>query len=424
MLIKKVGVVLSSFAALSSGSALGQAIPRLNDAMKTLVDKGEFAGIATEVWRDGKLVERSAVGSSDLATKAPMTPRTIVRAFSMTKPITGVALMILHDQGRWDFNDPISKHLPELANPKVFKGMDASGKPELEAARSEPTMGQLVSHTAGYSYGFDPGWVDDQYRAADLWSSTSSDDFLGRVARIPLAYQPGSRWLYSLSMDLEGIIVERLSGMPLSEFMRKHIFAPLGMNDTGFHVEHSELSRVATVYQMEDGKLSPVPRLIFNNHPSTAEAFASGGGGLYTTADDYMLFARMLLGRGELDGRRIISAAAVAAIMTDRVSSDIAQGGYSIGVHEIRPGYEYGVNGVVVTDPKRAGVHLGKGAYLWDGLASTWFWVDPQHQIAFVGIVQRVAGPDVPPIQPISQRAVAETFFPATASAASDRTER
>lgn len=416
MVARLFGILFSGLVAVAPVPSIGQDIPRLHDAMKALVDGGEFAGIATEVWKDGRLVERSAVGNRDLATQAPMTPSTIVRAFSMTKPVTGVALMILHDQGRWKFDDPVSKFLPELAAPKVFEGLDADGKPILVSALSEPTMGQLVSHTAGYSYGFDPGWLDDQYRAADLWTSTSSRDFVNRIAKMPLAFQPGTRWHYSVSMDLEGAIVERLSGMSLAEFMQKHIFRPLGMNDTGFHVDRSKLGRVATVYEKKNGKLAKAPVLLFNNDPAAVSGFASGGGGLYTTADDYMRFARMLLGRGSLDNRRIISESATTAIMTNRLSPELIQGGYGIGIQQIRPGYEYGINGVVATDPERANVRLGKGSYLWDGLASTWFWVDPEHRIAFVGIVQRVAGPHVPNIQALSQQAVAETYFPASST--------
>lgn len=407
-----VKLLLAGMSVVTTAPVVAQDIPRLDREMAALVDKGEFVGIATEVWKDGKLVGRHAVGSRDRATKAPMSPTTIVRAFSMTKPVTGVALMILHDQGKWNFSDPVSKFLPELAAPKVFTGLDASGNPILVPARSEPTMQQLVSHTAGYSYGFDPGWVDDQYRAADLWSSRSSKDFVDRIARIPLSFQPGTRWHYSVGMDLEGAIVERLSGMSLAAFMQKHIFQPLGMNDTDFHVPAAKLDRVATVYETVDGKLVPAKHLLLNNDPAEVSGFNPGGAGLYTTADDYSCFARMLLGGGTLNGRRIVSAAAVDAMMTNRVPADVLKGGYGIGVHRIRPGFEYGVNGVVVTDPREAGVALGKSSYLWDGLASTWFWVDPEHKLTFVGMVQRVAAPGVPLIQPLSQRAIADTFFP------------
>lgn len=392
--------------------SMAQDAVALRAAMKDLMAKGEFAGIATEVWANGRLVDRSSIGSRDLATKSPMAPDTIVRAFSMTKPITGVALMILHDRGLWDFDDPVSRYLPELAAPKVFRGLDAEGRAILEPARAEPTMGQLVSHTAGYSYGFDPGWVDDQYRAADLWSALSSKDFVDRVARIPLAFQPGTRWHYGVSMDLEGVIVERLTGLTLAEFMKRNIFDPLGMVDTGFYVPSDKLARVATVYEAVGGKLAPARHLILNNDPGRRSGFASGGGGLYTTADDYMKFGRMLLGRGELGGRRILSEAAAATMMSARLSPEILTGGYGVGVQWIRPGYDFGVNGIVVTDPLRAGVRLGVGSYLWDGLASTWFWVDPEHRIVVVGIVQRVGGPDVPRIQSISQKAVAETYYP------------
>jgi CubicO group peptidase (beta-lactamase class C family) len=397
--------------------AAAQRIARVDAAMRQLVESGQLAGVATEVWKDGKLADRNGIGKRDLASGAPMTPDTIVRAFSMTKPVTAVAMMVLYDQGKWKPDDPIAKFLPELASVRVFNGLDAAGKPILEAPVSPPTMAQLLTHMAGFKYDFEDGWVADQYKAAELWKSTSSDDFVARIARIPLAHQPGTRWNYSISMDLEGVIVERLSGMTLPEFMKRHIFDPLKMKDTGFSVPTDQLSRLATLYQWRDGRLqtgaSP-----FATGPDTRPAFASGGGGLFSTARDYARFGRMLLGLGALDGTRIISTASARMMMSNHLPPAIAAGGFGIGMQQIRPGYEYGYNGVVVTDPTAAGVALGRGSYLWDGYASTWFWVDPEHRIVFVGMVQRASAPGVPLLQPISQAAIRDTFFPDKAPAA------
>ncbi|WP_457311347.1 serine hydrolase domain-containing protein [Sphingomonas sp. UYAg733] len=404
-------IVAGIVAATATLPASAQSIKLVDREMQKLVDGGELAGVATEVWKDGKQVGRSGIGKRDLASGAPMMPDTIVRAFSMTKPVTAVAMMILYEQGKWKPEDPVAKFLPEFADVRVFKGLDAAGKPILEAQVAPPTMAQLLTHTAGFQYDFEGGWVSDQYRAAELWRATSSSDFIARIAHLPLGYQPGTQWHYSVSMDLEGAIIERLSGMTLAEFMKRHIFDPLKMSDTGFSVPTAKLPRLAALYRWQDGK-PQVEQGPFVEAPDKEPGFASGGGGLYSTADDYARFGRMLLGLGTLGGKRIIGEASARMMMSSHLSPAIAGGGFSVGMQRIRPGYEYGYNGVVVTDPAAAKVALGKGSYLWDGYASTWFWVDPEHQIVFVGMVQRASAPGVPLLQPISQAAIRDTYFP------------
>jgi CubicO group peptidase (beta-lactamase class C family) len=413
VMMKNVLVFLSAAIWALACAAPGLAepsLPRVDDAMRRLVEQGQFAGAATVVFKDGELVDRAAFGKRDLATGAPMTPDTIVRAFSMTKPVTAVAMMILFEEGRWKPEDPVSKFIPELANVKVFAGLDSQGRPILEAPAHAPTVGELLTHTAGFSYGFDSDYVDGQYRAANLWTSQSTDEFAAKIGKLPLAYQPGTQWRYSISMDLEGVLIERLSGMSLPDFMRTKIFSPLGMSDTDFHVPETKRHRLAALYEWKDGKLSLATSDFLGVHPGKPPEFASGGGGLLSTADDYARFGRMLLGEGSLDGRRVISRASAKTIMSNHLPARIVNGRFGIGIQQIRPGYQYGYNGVVVTDPAAAKVAVGKGAYLWDGLASTWFWVDPTNQIVFVGMVQRVVGANAPPVQPLTQAAVQESY--------------
>ena len=386
-------------------------VAQIDAVLSKMVDEGQLAGVAAEIWKDGALVHRSAYGKSDLETGAPMEANTIVRAYSMTKPVTAVAMMILHDQGKWRPEDPVAKYLPELANLKVLKSRDASGRPILAPAASQPTMAQLMSHMAGFQYDMGRGGIDDLYRAADLWGAKDNADFVARVARLPLRYDPGTAWEYSIAMDLQGAIIERLSGMSLRDFMKAHIFDPLGMTDTDFVVAEDKLPRLATVYEWKDGRPVKVTSHPLGNDPTAMPGFASGGGGLYSTAPDYARFARMLLGKGALDGKRIISEASAATIMSPHLPPEILKGGYGIGLQQMRPGYDYGYNGAVVTDPKAAKVALGKGSYLWDGLASTWFWIDPEHDIVFVGMVQRVAAEGGPPLQHASQAAVKAAFY-------------
>jgi len=381
--------------------------PAVNAALDPYVERAELAGMVTLALHKGRVVHASAVGKRDLATGAPMQMDTIVRAFSMTKPVTAVAMGILRDEGKWKPEDPIAKFLPELADLKVFKGMGPDGKPILEAPKSPPTVGQIMTHTAGFAYGFEAGYVEEQYRANSPIRARTSQEVIQRIAALPLAYEPGERWKYSIAMDVQGLIIERITGKSLPEFMQSRLFGPLKMVDTGFYVPAAKRDRFATLYEWKDSKLQvPAADSMFASAYDKVPGFASGGGGLVTTASDYSRFAQMLLNGGTLDGKRILKPATAREIMTSHLSPQIVNGGFGIGIQRIRPGYEYGYNGVVVTDPAAAKVAMGKGSYLWDGAAGTWFWVDPENQIVFVGLVQRLMGMGFPPLQPVSQQAV------------------
>jgi CubicO group peptidase (beta-lactamase class C family) len=384
----------------------------IGQALDPLVTDGQLAGYVTVLMKNGKPVATNVLGHADIATHRPMTKDTIFRIYSMTKPVTGVALMILHDRGKWKFSDPIAKHLPELANLKVYRGVDAAGNLLAEPAVSQPTMGQLVTHTAGFIYGFGGTPIDREYQKHIplLPTAAEASAYLASLAKIPLAYEPGTQWQYSIAMDLEGIIIQRLSGKSLQTFMKTEIFDPLQMVDTDFVVPPAKRDRFATLYDMQNGKLTAVTSGPFAATYAETPVMGSGGGGLASTAQDYARFANMLLNGGTLNGRRILSKSAAKAVMTNRLTPNLVNGGFGIGLQQIRPGYEFGVNGVVVTDPAKAGVAMGKGSYLWDGAAGTWFWVDPTNKIVFVGMIQRMASLEGPNVQGLSQRAVAESF--------------
>jgi CubicO group peptidase (beta-lactamase class C family) len=377
------------------------------------VDEGTVSGVVSMVSRKGVPIHASAYGKQDLASATPMRMDTIFRAFSMTKPVTAVAMMLLYEQGKWRLSDPVTKFLPELGGVRVYKGVDAQGNPVLEPPKSAPTMLQLMTHTAGFSYGFGTGYVDDQYRAANPLDATSTEDFLRRVVGLPLMFEPGTQWQYSLSMDLQGVIVERLSGLPLAEFLDRHVFKPLRMVDSGFYVPPEKRSRFATLYTSVSGQLTPVTAKdvlginFLNSSFAAPPGFALGGAGMVTTAPDYLRFGQMLLNGGTLDGVRILSRKSVSMIMSNHIGRSIADGKYGIGMQQIRRGYEYGFNGVVVTDPKLAKVDIGEGSYLWDGAAGTWFWIDPTNQVVFVGMLQRLMNAGgMPNHEMISQAAV------------------
>lgn len=391
------------------GTALPQATPEsvglsseglvaVDKALSDLVDGGELAGVITLIARHGKIVHRSKFGMKDLASSTPLEHDTIFRIFSMTKPVMAVAMMILHDEGRWRPEDPIAKHLPALAGVQVFAGLDEQGAMKLEAPHHAPTMGELMTHTAGFLYGFNPADpVDKLYAAADVWGSDSLAHMVEKLGKLPLAYQPGTKWVYSLSMDIQGAIVEALTGKTLPDFMHERIFKPLGMVDTGFSLIEDQLPRLATLYRgMADGSLQAVKRAMMLAEPLKAPAVASGGGGLASTIDDYARFAQMLLNKGELGGARIISEAAANLMMSNHLSDALINGRFMVGRQRIRPGFGYGYNGAVFYDPAAAGIPVGKGSYQWDGAAGTWFWVDPENDLIYVAMIQRLGGLESP----------------------------
>src|SRR5215831_9884263 len=225
-------------------------LERLHALMQQTVDQKQIAGIVTILARHGQVVDYRTYGVSDLATGKQIQKDAIFRDFSMTKPVTGVAMMILYEQGKWLPSDPISKYIPEFAHLKVYNGMDADGKMILVDPDHPPTMRELMSHTAGFTYGFFGDTpVDKMYRDANLLASKNLQDFIEKLAKIPLQYQPGKGWTYSMSMDVEGYIVEKLSGQSLPDFFHDHIFQPLGMRDAGFYVPGDKRDRFVTLYR-------------------------------------------------------------------------------------------------------------------------------------------------------------------------------
>src|SRR3984885_8425593 len=390
-------------------------LERLHAAMQQEVDQKRLAGVVTLLSRHGKVVEFRAYGKKDLASGAPMTTDTIFRAFSMTKVVTGVAMMILYEEGKWHPADPVSKYIPEFAHLKVFKGVDANGKMILEDPVHAPTMGELMSHTAGFTYGvFGDSPVDKLYQSTGVMQSKSLQDMIDKLASIPLLYQPGTRWVYSVSMDIQGYIVEKLSGQSLPDFMHECIFAPLGMNDTGFFVPRNKWNRFATLYGENDkGELvpSPAPSGAGLGDYTAQPTMPSGGGGMITTAQDYMRFAQMLLNLGELDGVRILAPSTVQLMTSNHLAPNLMTGEFSIGPETIRPGMGWGYDCAVFTDPSAADEIVGKGTFFWLGAADTWFWIDPTNDIVFVGMTQHMIGPNQPNVEQISRPAVYQALL-------------
>jgi len=384
-------------------------LENLHALMQRTVDQKQIAGIVTILARHGKVVEYRTYGQRDMASGAPMTKDVIFRDFSMTKPVTGVAMMILYEQGKWLPSDPIAKFIPEFAHLKVYKGTGADGKMILVDPDHAPTMRELMTHTAGFTYGFFGDTpVDKMYREENLLASKNLQEFVEKLSRIPLLYQPGKGWTYSMSMDIEGYIVEKLSGQSLPDFMRDRIYQPLGMRDAGFFVPAEKRNRFTTLY-----RTGPNGELIADASTSRRSGdydvqppMPSGGGGMVSTAEDYYRFAQMLANGGELDGKRILSPATVKLMASNHVPAELLTGQFGIGYQVMRPGFGYGYNGAVVFDPLEANLPDGKGEFFWDGAAGTWFWVDPTNDVVFIGMIQRMLGPASPNLEYESRSAV------------------
>jgi CubicO group peptidase (beta-lactamase class C family) len=410
---------------------------RLDAAMRGLVGDGQFAGMVTILSRRGRLVAVRSYGDRDLERGAPMRPDTIVWCASMTKPVTAVAMMVLYEEGRWRPEDPIARFIPEFADLKVFAGLDKAGTPILEAPVHPPTMGELMSQTAGFSYGFTPDAnpIDKLYVEADLRGSKTLQDFIDKLARLPLLYQPGSRWVYSFSVDIQGYLIEKLSGRSLPDFTRERIFAPLGMADTDFSVPEAKRDRLAKIYRASGaaGSLVPAPA---QPGAEQAKTMPSGGGGLFSTAQDYVRFAQMLASGGALGSVRILAPSSVALMGANHLSDRLLVNGefglpggandfvlpdgmtntdaFGIAFYRARPGVGYGYDVGVIYDPPRAGRTVGAGTIHWDGAAGTWFWSDPTHDIAFVGVVQRIDLQNAPNVQELARALTYQAFVDPT----------
>jgi CubicO group peptidase (beta-lactamase class C family) len=390
-------------------------LERLHELMQQAVDHKEVAGVVTILARHGKVVDYRAYGYRDLASKAPMTKDVIFRDYSMTKPVTAVAMLLLYEQGKWLPSDPISKYIPEFAHLKVFKGLDAGGKMILADPDHAPTMRELMTHTAGFSYGiFGDTPVDKMYRDQKVLGSKNLQEMIDKLATIPLLYQPGKEWHYSVSMDIQGYIVEKLSGKTLPAFMHDNIYVPLGMKDAGFYVPQEKRQRFATNYWVD-------PKEGLTTHPSGAigasdyavePTMPSGGGGMVSTAEDYYRFAQMLGNGGQLDGKRVLAPATVKLMGSNHLPPSLLTGEFGIGSQTMRPGFGYGYNCAVVFDPPEANLPEGKGTFFWDGAAGTWFWIDPTNDVVFVGMIQRMgAGPASENLQYLSRPVVYQALI-------------
>ena len=379
-------------------------LKRLDETMQALVDQGQIAGGVTVLGRHGRVVQLKAFGKRSLETGDAMPADALFRIRSETKPVTGVAMLILYQEGKWTLDDPVTKYLPELGNLRVASGVDDQGRPILTPVSRPPTMRELMTHTAGFAYGLadDPGSVADQaYYKAGVLQSDSLEHMVQKVAMLPMYAQPGTLWRYSVAADIQGYLVEKLSGQPLPVFMEERIFRPLGMKDTAFWAPPEKLPRLAALYDGDPatGKLIPAVEGPWRDI-SKPPAAPSGGGGLLSTAGDFARFAQMILNGGQLDGVRILTADSVALMRFNHLpaSFQVTTNG-TVGV--LRPdqkpfpfsaGMGYGLDVAVAVEPHLSGAPVGPGTISWGGSAGTWFWIDPTNDLFFIGMIQRLGG--------------------------------
>ncbi|HWW89074.1 MAG TPA: serine hydrolase domain-containing protein [Vicinamibacterales bacterium] len=353
-------------------------LKRLDVAMKKLADDKQVAGLVTLLERHGKIVDFGAVGLRDVKATEPLQKDSIFRIYSMTKPVTGVAMMMLYEEGKWRLEDPVSRYIPEFARLKVYTGKNDDGSPKLEDARRSMTMRELMTHTAGLGYVLNPnGPVDRMFIDAHVLNDrVPLQTMIDGLANLPLIAQPGARWSYSIAVDVQGYLVEKFSGQPFAEFARARIFEPLGMKDTAFYVPKDKMSRFSEVHTGAGATLSIDPN---RPDPTMVPLGPSGGGGLYSTASDYARFCEMLLEGGQWKGVRLLAPRTVEMMRTNHVNPE--------PLKTMPQGTGWGMDFQVVTDAAAAGESVSTGTFSWFGIAGTWFWIDPVEDLAFVGMV-------------------------------------
>jgi len=395
----------ADLSAATSPEAVGFDAARLkllDDYMGRVVADGRVAGMTTLLARHGKVVEFKTYGKASLATGQAMPKDEIFRIYSMSKPLTGVAMMILFEQGKWRLDDPVTRYVPEFKNLKVMVSADKDGKiTAVEDMKRPPTMREIMSHTAGFGYGLgDKHPVDKLYREKKVLASNGLHEMIDRTAQIPLMYQPGASWSYSSAVDIQGYIVEKLSGKPFGEFLQENVFGPLKMKDTGFYTGAAKAKRLAAVYvgervnDKETGKIVEASELFGNSMPdySKPPAMESGGGGLVSTTMDYARFCQMMLNKGQLDGVRILSPASVELMDTNVIPHNVLVTTNGTSGIRFNEAVGFGLDFQVDNDPRRAGFLEGKNTMSWGGAAGTWFWIDPTNDVFFVGMIQRMGG--------------------------------
>jgi CubicO group peptidase (beta-lactamase class C family) len=371
-----------------------QRLQRIDGHFRRYVDDGRLPGWQVMVSRHGKVAHLSSYGLADVEAGRPVEADTIFRIYSMTKPVTSVAAMMLWEQGAFELTDPISKWLPEFKDMRVYTGGPAT-RPTTVPATEPVRVWHLLTHTAGLTYGFHHNHVTDEiYRNAGFEFGNPKGFDLAKCveawAALPLAFNPGTEWLYSVATDVLGRFVEVVSGEPLDRFFADHIFAPLGMTDTGFHVDADRVDRLAALYAVTADIRAPFRYDHLGDVITREPQWFSGGGGLAGTTRDYARFTWMLLGGGALHDARLLSPRTVRYMATNHLpgNQDLQSFGRPLNAETRMDGVGFGLGFAVVTDPAAYKVVSSEGEFNWGGLASTTFWIDPVEDLSVVFMTQ------------------------------------
>ena len=348
-------------------------LKRIRSFLQGYHNSGEVSGFLTVVARRGKIVHFETIGMRDVENNKPVEPDTIFRIYSMSKPITSVAVMMLYEEGHFQLGTPVSRFIPEFKNMKVYN----ADQTEILDAKKPITIKHLLMHTAGLTYGWGNKPVDERYKEAKIFErGTTLADMVKKLGDIPLVHEPGERWTYSVSTDVLGYLVEVVSGMPFEEFLQTRLFKPLGMVDTAFSVPPEKVNRFAALYR--HNRREGMMKRVGDDAPLANDAvsfFPSGGGGLVSTAADYMRFSQMLLNGGELDGVRILGKKTVELMRY--------------------PHHDdwFGLGFAVVTDKEPPNILESVGNFSWGGAAATTFWIDPKEELIGLLMTQLLNNP-------------------------------
>ncbi|THU41169.1 beta-lactamase family protein [Niastella caeni] len=362
---------------------------RIDATLKRFTDSGKTVGVSALIFEKGKEVYFNAFGYADREAKVAMDRNTIVRIFSMTKPVTGVALMNLYEKGAFQLDDPLSKYAPEFADMKVYAGVDSSGNMKLEPAKRPITIRDITRHTAGFAGTDIPALAALVRKAEYMNPNITLSEMAKRLAGLPLQFHPGDQWAYGPSVDVQAYLVERLSGKPFDQYIKENIFDPLKMTNTRYVVAGSHRQRFAALYHRSDhGVLSRVPDSQANYFNIKDWALKPGGFGLTSTLDDYMKFAQMLVNKGKLGKVKVLKPETVQLMATNQLSDTISKRMWLPSKGRVGFGIDFAVRTQPpATKEENNGI---VGEFFWDGAASTLFWVDPVNELTAVLFTQLV----------------------------------
>jgi len=390
---------------MSKAKSLGFSAERLARIDRFLAEKyvgpGRMPGAQFLLARKGEVVHETVLGHRDVERGAPLTSDTVFRIYSMTKPVTSVALMMLVEEGLIALDDPVAKHIPAWADLRVYSAGLEPAFLSTPTARPMQVV-DLLRHTSGLTYSFQSRTnVDAAYRKLlvdDPYAGHDLEGFIEMLAKLPLEFSPGEAWNYSVATDVCGYLVQKVAGKPLDQVLRERIFEPLKMHDTGFHVREDQRGRFSACYNA-----TPQGGLKLQDDPETSPylkppAFLSGGGGLVSTAADYLRFCNMLVNGGELDGARILAPRTLRLMATNHLpgGKDLTELSRSLFSESTNAGVGFGLGFAVVFDPPKTLVTCSTGEFYWGGAASTAFWIDPVEEVTAVFMTQLLPSSSYP----------------------------